>query len=388
MVLFDDEQNRAIANLRTYYDQWVSAARELAGIYQGSVRWKTVGGHQYLYHRISNTPLVEPSLGRRSPATEQKMIAFQQGKAAVATRYHRALAEATRFAKVARALGLGVAPSQAARLLRHFDRKAMLGNLLLVVGTIAMSAYEVEAGMRIFEGFDATQDFDLTWRGIDALQLQSTQPISLLGTLREVDPLYTKNTERGFQAVSGKYEVEILAAPSTLASFPKDDLVPLPGMAEQEWLLMGNPVRHVVSAADGTPAPIVAPDPRWMALHKLWLSQEPQRQSAKKPKDQAQGLLLLRAVIESMPNYPINEGFVAGTPPELMGFLRMGVEWVRENPSKPKGSGPGDEFTQSGKSNLEAAVLRKIRRTAAAVPAFAANYDVDAPESSLRIRGR
>ena len=262
---------------------------DFAGIYQGSMRWKSFGGHQYLNHRISNTTLVEPSLGRRSPATEQKMIVFQQGKAAAAARYSRALAEATRFAKVVRALGFDGAPSPAARLLRPFDRKAMLGDLLLVVGTIAMSAYVVEAGMRIFEGFDATQDFDLTWRGIDSLQMQSTHPISLMGTLREVDPIYTKNTERGFRAVSGKYVVEMLAAPSTLASFPKDESVPIPGLVEQEWLFMGNPVRHVVSVAEGTPAPIVAPNPRWIALHKLWLSRKPQRQSAKKSKDQVQG---------------------------------------------------------------------------------------------------
>ena len=386
MVTFDDEQNRAIGNLRTYYDQWVSAARDVDGAYKGSMRWKTIGGHQYLYHRITNTPLVEPSLGRRSPATEQRMIAFQRGKADAIARHDRALAETTRFAKVARALGLGLTPSQAARLLRHFDRKSMLGNLLLVVGTIAMSAYEVEAGMRIFDGFDATQDFDLTWRGIDALQIQSTRPISLLGALREVDPLYTKNTERSFQAVSGKYEVEILAAPSTLASFPKNDLVPIAGMVEQEWLLLGRPVRHVISATDGTPAPIVAPDPRWMALHKLWLSQKPRRQSAKRPKDQAQGLLLLRAVLEAMPNYPIDDEFVAETPPELKGFLRMGVEWAHEHPSMRQVAGSGDEFTRSGQSNLQAAVLRKIKRTAAAAPAFPADYEFNVQKAPARPR--
>ena len=237
-----------------------------------------------------------------------------------------------------RALGLGLAPSPAARLLRHFDRRGMLGPLLVVVGTIAMSAYEVEAGARIFSGFDATQDFDLAWRGLDALQLQTTAPVSLLGTLREVDPLFTRNTGRAFQAVSGKYEVEILAAPSTWASFPKGDLVPIPGMAEQEWLLPGTPLRHVIGAVNGTPAAVVAPDPRWMSLHMLWLSHKPQRQATKKPKDQAQGLLLMRAVIERMPAYPLDEAFLSMVPTELKAYLRMGVDWALANRSAPAGN--------------------------------------------------
>lgn len=375
MLRFDDEQNRALSNLATYYEQWVTAARELDGAYKGSMRWKVVSSKQYLYHRVSANPLVDVSVGRRSPETEARMVAFQQGKAAASARHARAQAEAARFARVARALGLGLAPSPAARLLRHFDRRGMLGTLLLVVGTIAMSAYEVEAGARIFRGFDATQDFDLAWRGLDALQLQTTAPVSLLGTLREVDPLFTKNTERAFQAVSGKYEVEILAAPSTLASFPKGDLVPIPGMSEQEWLLLGTPVRHVISAVDGTPAPVVAPDPRWMSLHKLWLSQKPQRQATKKPKDQAQGLLLMRAVIERMPAYPLDERFVSTVPTELRGYLRMGVDWALANGSADPGDAGGDEFNVNGPAKIAPGALRRIRRATAAVPSFATAYD-------------
>jgi hypothetical protein len=374
MSPFDDEQNRAIANLEAYYAQWLVSARELDGRYKGSMRWKPVGGRQYLYHRVSATPLVDTSLGRRTPATEQRMIEFQRGKAECTTRHRRALAESLRFARVARASGLGLVPGTAARLLRHLDRRGMLGDMLLVVGTIAMSAYEIAAGARLFRGFDATQDFDLAWRGIDALQLQSRSAASLLGTLREVDPLFTKNTERAFQAVSGKYEVEVLAAPSTLASFPKDDLVPIPGMVEQEWLLPGQPLRHVAAAADGTPAPLVVPDPRWMALHKLWLSHKPQRQAAKKPKDQAQGLLLMRAVLAAMPAYPVDDAFVASVPGELKGFLRAGIEWARKNPALPS-QASGDGFGYGG-GDVEAAVLRKLRRSTAAVLAFPANYDI------------
>ena len=86
MLPFDDEQNRTLANLRTYYDQWIAAARELDGPYKGSMRWKVVSNKQYLYHRISANPLVDISIGRRSPETESRMVAFQQGKASASAR--------------------------------------------------------------------------------------------------------------------------------------------------------------------------------------------------------------------------------------------------------------------------------------------------------------
>src|SRR3546814_3958212 len=115
--------------------------------------------------------------------------------------------------------------------------------------------------------------------------------------LKAVDPTFTINSERDVQARNAKaYEVELLVAPSritTLGSKDQPKPVPLP---EQEWLLLGRPVDQVVGCRDGSPARIVAPDPRWFALHKLWMSQQLKRNPQKRPKDRAQGLALLDAV--------------------------------------------------------------------------------------------
>jgi hypothetical protein len=101
--------------------------------------------------------------------------------------------------------------------------------------------------------------------------------------------------------------------------------VPLP---EQEWLLLGRPIDQVVPCRDGTPARIVAPDPRWFALHKLWLAAKPGRHPLKRPKDRKQGLALLDAIAEAMPHYPLDDSFVAGLPPELAPHF---AQW-REQP--------------------------------------------------------
>src|SRR3546814_19634393 len=67
------------------------------------------------------------------------------------------------------------------------------------------------------------------------------------------------------------------------------------------------------------PARIVAPDPRWFALHKLWMSQQAKRNPLNRPKDRKQGLALLDAVAEAMPHYPLDAAFEAAIPSELQG---------------------------------------------------------------------
>src|SRR3546814_7382256 len=71
--------------------------------------------------------------------------------------------------------------------------------------------------------------------------------------------------------------------------FRKDQPKPIP-LPEQEWLLLGRQVDHVVIARDNAPARIVAPDPRYFALHKLWMAEKAGRNPLKRPKDEKQGM--------------------------------------------------------------------------------------------------
>jgi hypothetical protein len=97
-------------------------------------------------------------------------------------------------------------------------------------------------------------------------------------------------------------------------------LAPIP-LPEQEWLLEGRPVDQVVCGRNGTPARIVAPDPRWFALHKLWMSDQEKRNPLKRPKDRRQGEALLSAIAAEMPHYPLDEAFRTTLPPELLPYF-------------------------------------------------------------------
>ncbi len=316
----DDEGLRLLANLEQHYASWVEAARLLL---PGRLTWKSVAGREYLY-RIVNGRGHGRSLGPRSAATERLYEA-----AAVARQSADALwLLLRREGALYRALRLPRISSAAAQLLREFDLHGLMGNTLMVVGTNAIAAYEIEARSRFATaaGVDSTQDFDLTWVAAEARQTTLSSigaaPRTILDVMKRVDATYTVNTERTFQARNAVgYEVELLMPKSLERTLPRTEQLCPFGLPEQDWLLPGRRVEHVVCGLDGLPARIVAPDPRRFALQKLWLADKPGRNPLKRPKDRKQGELLLVAVAQRMPDYPLDDEFRTDLPEPLQVYF-------------------------------------------------------------------
>lgn len=335
--IFNDEQRRVALNLTQFFGAWMDARRALESLKYGYA-WKKVSGREYLY-RIQDRAGNARSEGPRSAETEATYDRFQDNKAAAQAREAGARAQIRIASAIYRRLKMPVISTQAARILREADLRGMLGTSLMVIGTNAMAAYELEAGVFVARGLAGTEDFNLAWTGGTALGLlppsQAVQQHSVLGMLKAVDTTYTVNVERTFQARNAAaYEIELCIAPSRAEAYPSSErLRPIP-MPEQEALLLGQTVDHVVCGLDGSPARIVAPDPRYFALHKLWLSAQSKRTPAKKPKDAAQGKALLDAVAQFMPQYPLDEGFAATLPEALQPLY---AAWL---PTRPPASDP------------------------------------------------
>lgn len=310
---FSDEQVRALVNLRQRYEVWRDAeiARRRLPF---DLRRKRVGDYEYLYE-INNRSGNGRSLGRWDDAAAERFAAYRAEKAALAERVSTSLAARDEGARLGRALRLPMLPAMAGPILREADCRGLLDGSLLVVGTNALLAYACEA-MANLGLSDETEDFDLAWA---ADLLPQGAPVWEL--LKSVDSTFTVNTERTFQARNSKaYEVELLVAPSRAATLShKDNPRPIP-LPEQEWLLLGKPVDHIVPCRDATAARIVVPDPRWLALHKLWLSDQEKRNIFKRKKDRLQGNAVLSAVAEAMPQYPLDRAFVAQIPDELQSY--------------------------------------------------------------------
>jgi hypothetical protein len=309
---FSDEQARALVNLEQRYEVWMDAERVL-GQLPYDLRRKEVGGRAYLYE-ITGRDGNGKSLGPWSPEAEARFDAFRQTKADAKARRDGSRAAMEESGRLCRALRLPMLASAAGPILREADRRRLLGQRLLVVGTNAMAAYAVEAGGFVREAPDETDDFDLAWSAPDP----DPDGQTVWRMLKAVDPTFAVNMERTFQARNAKaYEVELLVAPSragTLDRLDRPKPVPLP---EQEWLLNGRSVDRVVICRDATAARIVAPDPRWYALQKLWLADQPKRNALKRPKDRKQGVALLDVVRAAMPQFPLDRAFEAALPAEL-----------------------------------------------------------------------
>lgn len=314
---FSAEQSRLLVNLRQRYEAWMDAERERAGM-PYDLRRKTISGKEYLY-RIVDRNGNGQSLGPMTPEREAEFAAYHNRKKALKERLGGLREVLAESAALYRALRLPLLSGDAGPILRECDRRQLLGSHLLVVGTNAIAAYLVEAN-----GFmtlpDETEDFDLAWVG-DA---QTDNARTVWDMLKAVDPTFTVNSERDFQARNAKaYEVELLVAPSRASTLGTRDQPRPMALPEQEWLLLGRSVDQVVGCRDGSPARIVAPDPRWFALHKLWMSGQPKRSPLKRPKDRTQGLALLDAVASSMPHYPMGDAFVATIPADLLPYFTL-----------------------------------------------------------------
>lgn len=310
---FTDEQLRTLINLRQRYEVWIEAERQLARM-PYDLRIKTVSGKSYLYEIFDRSGNGK-SLGRLTEALEEKFQSYREKKQNAQAQRDGARAVLDESARLYRALRLPMLSSGAGPILQECDRRDLLGSHLLVVGTNAIAAYAVEAAGFLIGAPEETEDFDLAWSAVE-----SEEPETLLwDMLKSVDPTFTVNTERTFQARNSKaYEVEILVAPSRAETLGRSDRpkpVPLP---EQEWLLLGRPVDQVVACRDGSPVRIVAPDPRWFALQKLWMSEKKGRNPLKRPKDSRQGIALLNTVEQAMPQYPMDKAFESEIPDELM----------------------------------------------------------------------
>lgn len=319
---FSDEQARALINLRQRYEVWIEAERAIAKL-PYDLRRKEVAGRSYLYE-IHDRSGNGRSLGPWTDAQAARLEDYRNEKSQLKERRSLSKAALDESGRLARALRLPMLASEAGAILREADRRGLLGTDLLVVGTNAVLAYAIEANGVIRGLPDETADFDLAWARDEPADGEQ----SLWEMLKAVDSTFTVNTERTFQARNASaYEVEVLVAPSRASTMTRTDRprpVPLP---EQEWLLEGRYVDQVVVCRDGSPARILAPDPRWFALHKMWLSRQKKRNPQKRPKDLKQAKLLLSAVAEAMPLYPLDDRFEASLPGDL---ALLYEQWFKE----------------------------------------------------------
>jgi hypothetical protein len=305
MQALSNQQRLHLVNTQQLYSNYVVAQRHARAHVYG-MRWKRVRGIEYLFRerdRRGNGKI----LGRRSPETEQILAAFQEGKARSNERLAAIRTQLDEQARLNKALRLARVPRVVGRILRELDEHDLLGTFI-VLGTQAMYAYESAGGVQFLLELLASGDVDLLYDARKKLTLISDRldGEGLLGLLKKADRTFEPVQKQGFRAANaGQFMVDLIISPRPMhepesITFGVDDLVAaeVPGL---QWLVNSPKLDAVAVDEDGQPVPFRVPDPRAFALHKAWLSRQPDREPLKKPRDIAQAQEVVQLVREYMP---------------------------------------------------------------------------------------
>jgi len=306
MLSLSNQQRLHLVNTQQIHEARMATFRHVRD-YAYGMRWKTIRGVDYLFRerdRRGNGKL----MGRRSPETERILAQFQEGKAKAQERLAGLDRQLEEQARLNKALRLARVPRVVARILRELDEQNLLG-AFTVLGTQAMYAYEAAGGVQFLLELLASGDVDLLYDARRKLTLTSARLDGggLLGLLKKADRSFELVRKRGFRAANaGQFMVDLIIPPHSMResepiSFSADDLVAseVPGL---QWLINSPKLDAVAVDEDGLPVPFRAPDPRAFALHKAWLSQQPERDPVKKPRDLAQARAVAQLVREAMPH--------------------------------------------------------------------------------------
>jgi len=313
-----DEQLRALANAGQLYEAWREVMAQLSRL-PGGMYWRVINSRQYLYQYAATPAGTQQtkSLGPKTPVAEQAYGEFKKTKQDLEERRAAVEKRFREFAPAWRALRLPAIDRAAGAVLRALDLAGFVGKNLLVVGTYALKAYEIEAATIFSAGMDATEDLDFTLL-VDERTADPDLPRRVLLTLKQVDSTFIVNTASPRAAVNKNgYRIDLLAGKSAADKLSAARPWKPEVLEGQEWLLLGRPVSAVLIDFDGWPVAVAAPDPRYFALHKLWLSERPGRPAVKRVKDRRQGEALLQTLKDHMPHYPLDDSFMVGLPAPL-----------------------------------------------------------------------
>jgi hypothetical protein len=306
----NNEQRRQLIDVVGTFAAWRDASRKAM---RGSLRWVTRKGSDYLYRKTGKS---ERSLGRRSWETEAILAEHNL----LRERRKQTGVRLKAMARVNRALYLNRVPKDAALILRELDAAAVLGKHLFVIGTNALYAYEIRAGVFFEGGILATNDFDLLWDARDRLRLVVTgiSPEGVLGILKKADATYSSAGDYGMRAQNASGYFVDLFCPDIdppPKRFAPSDIDPIPTEGA-DWLIEAPKIEETVVGWDGLPLYMPCVDPRIFALHKLWLSKQPSRQDRSRPRDVAQARAVAAVAMAYM-RLKFNDRALSRLPKEL-----------------------------------------------------------------------
>jgi hypothetical protein len=303
---FQENQQRTLDQAVQAFQAYLEALQASRPL-KGGMHWKKIKGRQYLYQYRDRYGHGR-SLGPRSPATEQLFREFGRQRQDMAARLGRRRQQLAEVARFCRAALIHRVPDPVVRVLRRLEQEDLLGAPLMVIGTQALHAFEFAAG--VFIEAPKTSPF---WSGaghrLTLLAAAEIPSERLLGLLSRVDRSFRARPGDDLAAANKHgFLVRCLrppAARSPQKMLIKDAMgVAVPAESGDLASLVNSPrFSQVVIGRRGDPVTMVVPDPRALALHHLWLSQQEDREPSQKIRDRCQAAALAELILRYLPQY-------------------------------------------------------------------------------------
>lgn len=307
-----DTQRRVYIDGVQLFQAYMEIFRESLS-YRGGMHWKKSKGREYLF-RSRDRFGYGKSLGPRSEKTEKILDQFRLAKQENRERFAAIKDRLSAQARFCRAATIQRMPRTAAGVLRVLDQHRLLGKSIIIIGTNAIYAYEAAAGVFVDSSVLATQDMDLLWDVQARLNLVaadgSPPAAGMVGLLRKADRSFRRVGRQRFRAVNKDgYMVDLVKRqPKSIIQEERRRIgdgsdLEAAEIRNLQWLVSSPKFYQVVIGDDGFPAAMVCPDPRAFALHKLWMSDQPDREPVKKRRDRHQAITVAWIVSRYMPQH-------------------------------------------------------------------------------------
>lgn len=281
--------------------------------YKGGMHWKKAKDREYLF-RTQDRYGYGKSLGVRSPETEKILAEFKKNKQKIKGLKASLLERLKEQSRLSKAMMIQRAPKILIRIVQLLDQHLLMGRNLFVVGTNALYAYEAAAGVFLDRPIMATNDMDILWDIKAKLEITVDPDMDkngLLGILKKADRSFELPHKGSFRAINREgYIIDLIKAqPKQLMKIEMDQIGKEGDLRAAEvrnlhWLVSSPKMQQMVIGEDGYPAMLAVPDPRAFALHKLWLSDQPDREPIKKNRDRDQAEAIIELINRYLPQYP------------------------------------------------------------------------------------
>ena len=303
-----EQQRHQFLNAEMVFQEYERARAEVLQ-HRGSMFWREQDGRSYLIRMSASSR--QKSLGLRSAETEAMHEKFSERKASVEGRLRKLEGELENHQRLNKALRIGRVPNVLVAILDSLAQFGVQDHFLLV-GTNALYAYEMAAGVRFPNDAMATMDADLlfdTRRKSEFVEVMKDRGKSFVELLRKADSSFERVDADVSKAVNDRgYEVELLrsmarpkGAPAERLTDSETDLWPVQ-VPTGERLLSVPRFSQVVVSLNGAMARVRTVHPVAFARIKKQLAVKPGRDPLKAPKDALQAKLVMQLVASHLPH--------------------------------------------------------------------------------------